>query len=163
MALEHAGEATIQLRFGEKGVWGWLRDLIQGSNRDLFQGDNRDLVQGSNSPELRSVEPGDPRGTSVPSWHLDEAQRALVIVGERQPLSALEYRALSYLLEQAGRVVTREQLLAAAWEQSYSGSNVVDALIRLLRKKLGPFAGDLETVRGHGYRLSRSGRRADVT
>ncbi len=74
------------------------------------------------------------------------------------PLSSLEYHALAYLLERAGNVVARDALLDEVWQQRHTGSNVVDALVRLLRKKLGPYANELETVRGHGYRIVRTAR-----
>jgi len=37
------------------------------------------------------------------------------------------------------------------WGRAFVGSNVVDAAIRLLRKKLGPRAALIETVKGFGY------------
>lgn len=58
------------------------------------------------------------------------------------------------LAERAGSVVSRDELLDEVWRSRNTGSNVVDAVVRLLRKKLGPYASELETVRGHGYRLS---------
>jgi DNA-binding response OmpR family regulator len=87
-------------------------------------------------------------------FRLDPAARGLVVGARAEPLSALEYRTLAFLLEREGQVVGRTELLDAVWEQRHAGSNVVDAVIRLLRKKLGPHASQLETVRGHGYRIS---------
>jgi two-component system alkaline phosphatase synthesis response regulator PhoP len=47
-------------------------------------------------------------------------------------------------------------LLANGWEQSYEGGgNVVDVVIRALRKKLGDKASLIETVHGFGYRLRK--------
>jgi DNA-binding response OmpR family regulator len=47
------------------------------------------------------------------------------------------------------------------WKQRHTGSNVVDALVRLLRKKLGPHAADIETVKGHGFRIAPALRNND--
>ena len=58
---------------------------------------------------------------------------------------------MAYLDAHTGRVVTRDELLENVWEQSFGGSNVVDAVVKSLRKKLGPLGGVLETVIGHGY------------
>jgi hypothetical protein len=55
---------------------------------------------------------------------------------------------------QAGRVVTRDELLQNVWGQSFGGSNVVDAVVKSLRRKLGPRGRTLETVIGHGYRFT---------
>jgi pimeloyl-ACP methyl ester carboxylesterase len=85
---------------------------------------------------------------------LDEANRALVVAGARADTTPLEWGVISLLVERAGRIVTRDELLAQVWKTPYSGSNKVEAVIRTLRKKLGPFAPSIETVTGHGYRFS---------
>jgi two-component system OmpR family response regulator len=54
-------------------------------------------------------------------------------------------------------VLTRFELLESAWDNEYENkSNVVDAYVRLLRKKIDkPFGTEsLQTVRGVGYRLA---------
>ena len=58
----------------------------------------------------------------------------------------------NYLLHREGNVVERETLLRDVWGSTYVGSNVVEAVIRSLRKKLGDRAPAIETVRGLGYR-----------
>ena len=57
-------------------------------------------------------------------------------------------------------VVPRDDLLRHVWNQSFGGSNVVDAVVKSLRKKLGARSGIIETVTGHGYRLSDVAERA---
>ncbi len=54
--------------------------------------------------------------------------------------------------------VERGALLRDVWGSTYVGSNVVEAVIRSLRKKLGKRAPVIETVRGLGYRLRLEGR-----
>jgi DNA-binding response OmpR family regulator len=52
------------------------------------------------------------------------------------------------------RAVTRKELLEVVWKTSFTGSsNVVDAVVHVLREKLGPHGDAVETVRGVGYRL----------
>jgi hypothetical protein len=70
------------------------------------------------------------------------------------PLTKLEFGVMKYLDAHTGRVVTRDELLQHVWDQSFGGSNVVDAVVKSLRKKLGPLGGALETVIGHGYRFT---------
>lgn len=84
----------------------------------------------------------------------DHANRELVVDGEHRPLTPLEHRLLLYLEQHEDSVVTRDDALRDVWEQPFGGSNVVDAVVSTLRKKLGSAA--IETVKGHGYRL-RSG------
>jgi len=69
-------------------------------------------------------------------------------------LTLKEYQLLLFLMRNAGRVFTREQLLDHVWGHDYyGGTRTVDVHIRRLRAKTEA-AGDLfETVRGVGYRL----------
>lgn len=85
---------------------------------------------------------------------LDEKARALLLDGRRVPLTKLEFGVIRYLHDRKDHVVPRDDLLRHVWNQSFGGSNVVDAVVKSLRKKLGARAGIIETVTGHGYRLS---------
>ena len=87
---------------------------------------------------------------------LDCAARELVLKGGRVSLSKLEFGVMEYLQRHVGEAVPRIALLESVWEQSYDGgSNVVDVVIRALRKKLADIASVIETVQGVGYRLRR--------
>jgi two-component system, OmpR family, response regulator len=75
-------------------------------------------------------------------------------------LSVKEFALLDAFMRRPGAVLTRGQLLAAAWDMAYeSRSNVVEVTIRYLREKIDrPFGREsLETVRGVGYRLRDDG------
>ena len=68
-------------------------------------------------------------------------------------LTRLEFLVLRALIEQAGELVTKSDLLASVWGINFDpGSNIVDVCIRRLRAKLG--FGLIETVRGEGYRIA---------
>jgi hypothetical protein len=85
---------------------------------------------------------------------LDADARELVFVGTRIPLTRREFAVMQLLTEQPGTAISRETLLDTIWGDDYEGgSNVVDAVIRLLRKKLGDRASCIETVSGFGYRF----------
>jgi hypothetical protein len=84
---------------------------------------------------------------------VDGDARALALDGQRVPLTKLEFGVIRYLCDRQEKVVSREDLLRDVWGQSFGGSNVVDAVVKSLRKKLGARAGLIETVAGHGYRL----------
>ncbi len=87
---------------------------------------------------------------------LDSAARELVLKQGRVGLSKLEFGVMEYLQRHVGEAVPRIALLENVWEQSYDGgSNVVDVVIRALRKKLAEMASVIETVQGIGYRLRR--------
>jgi hypothetical protein len=84
----------------------------------------------------------------------DVEARALRTATGNVPLTKLEFGVMKYLDAHAGRVVTRDELLQHVWDQSFGGSNVVDAVVKSLRRKLGPLGSALETVIGHGYRFT---------
>lgn len=74
-------------------------------------------------------------------------------------LTLKEFELLHYLMENHGRVTTRDELLNRIWGYDYDGeTRTLDMHIRTLRQKLGQEgAGCIKTVRGVGYRLIKSG------
>ncbi len=70
-------------------------------------------------------------------------------------LTLKEFELLSYLYENTGRVLTRDQLLNAIWGYDYLGdSRTVDSHIARLRTKLGDYGSShLKTIYGMGYKL----------
>jgi DNA-binding response OmpR family regulator len=69
------------------------------------------------------------------------------------PLTPLQFNLLRHLSNHPARVIDRDELVQAVWGRAFVGSNVVDASIRSLRKKLGAHAAAIETVKGFGYRF----------
>jgi hypothetical protein len=85
---------------------------------------------------------------------LDIAQHQLVLGDRRVPLTKLEFDVFQYLYERPGSVVERAALLRDVWGYDYAGgSNVIEALVKSLRRKLGDRSAAIETVRGLGYRF----------
>ena len=74
--------------------------------------------------------------------------------GREIELTGRESELLELLLGSVGRVVTREQALAAVWSERAALASVVDRYVAYLRRKLGepPL---IETVRGVGFRIPR--------
>ncbi len=74
-------------------------------------------------------------------------------------LTAKEYDLLRVLLRDAGKVVTREQLMREVWDTAWWGSTkTLDMHVSWLRKKLGDEAANprfITTVRGVGFRFER--------
>jgi hypothetical protein len=87
---------------------------------------------------------------------LDFEQLQLRLRGKQVQLSPLEFGVAHVLIAREGRAVSRADLIEQVWDSTYlGGSNVVDAVVRTLRKKLGDTAPIIETVRGVGYRYAR--------
>jgi DNA-binding response OmpR family regulator len=86
---------------------------------------------------------------------LDEVRRAVTVAGRAVSLSPREFSLLECLLRHPGAVLSRDQLLDAAWPYGVAVTpNTVDAYVHLLREKLGPEgAARIRTERGIGYRM----------
>ncbi len=83
-----------------------------------------------------------------------DAGAVRVTCGEREvPLTPSEFKILQALLASGGRALSRRELLDALGE-AYVDERTVDAHVKNLRKKLGPCAQKVETVRGVGYRVA---------
>jgi DNA-binding response OmpR family regulator len=77
--------------------------------------------------------------------------------GEEIRLTAKEFELFRYLVERAGRVLTRERLLERIWGyESEVDARSIDAHVRRLRLKLGPARNHIETVVGLGYRFAKT-------
>ncbi|MET7683311.1 response regulator transcription factor [Streptomyces sp. NPDC005423] len=85
---------------------------------------------------------------------LDEARREVRRAGVLLSLTPKEYAVLRQLLLHRDEVVTRTTLIDHCWDEMADPvSNVVDAVVAGLRRKLGAPAL-IQTVRGHGFQLT---------
>lgn len=85
---------------------------------------------------------------------VDTSRHSIELDGESLVLTATEFRLLSSLASNAGRVLSRQQLVAQVSDHAKGvGGRTIDVHIRALRIKLGSHAALLDTVRGVGYRL----------
>jgi two-component system OmpR family response regulator len=86
---------------------------------------------------------------------LDEETREVWRDGLLVELTATEYKLLHYLLSNARRVLTRDQILERVWDYGFTGNaSVLETYISYLRQKLDTGGPSLiQTVRGVGYSL----------
>ncbi|WP_045223008.1 response regulator [Desulfonatronum thioautotrophicum] len=85
---------------------------------------------------------------------IEEESHRVFVDGQDTELTATEFKLLTELVHGEGKVMNRDQLLNTVWGYQFSGySRTVDTHIRRLRKKLGPYAEWVETIRGVGYRF----------
>ncbi len=84
---------------------------------------------------------------------LDAGAVRVTCGGREVPLTPSEFKILRALLAAEGRALSRRELLDALGE-AYVDERTVDAHVKNLRKKLGPCARNVETVRGVGYRVA---------
>lgn len=115
------------------------------------------------SPELaarvraalrRTATQGDSSGSSFRSGELviDFTRRRVNVGKTEMNLTSVEYKLLSYLAQNSGRVVTPDQIMEAVWGEEYIGENhVLHVNISRLRQKLG------DTGKTPQYILTRPG------
>lgn len=86
--------------------------------------------------------------------YLDTASHKLVNNGNILPLKAMEYKMLLYLLENRGRVVSKDEFLKNVWEDEFIGEGTLAVHIRHLREKIEADSNSpqiIKTVWGVGY------------
>ena len=72
-------------------------------------------------------------------------------------LTALEFRLLKELVDKRGRVQSRDQLLSEVWGYNAEvTTRTVDTHIKRVREKLGSMGKYVQTIRGVGYKFSRT-------
>jgi DNA-binding response OmpR family regulator len=103
--------------------------------------------------------------TSLPVYSyaglmVDFAKHLVTLGDNNVNLTATEYKMLSYLAMNSGRVITATQLLDHVWGEEYSGADhLLQVNIGRLRQKLGDNARDpkyIQTKAGIGYMLARA-------
>ena len=86
---------------------------------------------------------------------LEPATHRCFVGGAEVTLTVLEYRLLQFLASRPGKVQTREALLEHVWGiTAPQETRTIDTHVMRLREKLGEARGQLETVRGVGYRMT---------
>jgi DNA-binding response OmpR family regulator len=87
---------------------------------------------------------------------IDPLRRQAELDGVRLDLTRREFDLLAHLAGRPGVVVSRKQLLAEVWQQSYGDDQTIDVHLSWLRRKLGETAANpryLHTLRGVGVKL----------
>ncbi|MEI8334976.1 MAG: response regulator transcription factor [Chloroflexota bacterium] len=144
------------------------RDTVEDRVRGLDSGADDYLVKPFAYPELaarlRALSrrtAGDLGGLNILEsgpLRLDDAKRTVTVDGRRVALSPREFSLLECFLRHPGQVLSRDQLLDAAWPLGVAVTpNTVDAYVHLLREKLGEEGGArIQTERGVGYRMAEA-------
>lgn len=85
---------------------------------------------------------------------LDADSFSVQVNGVPVPLTTREFEILKFLLENQGRVFTRDNLLDRIWDYDYVGDEkIINTHIKNIRKKLG--VDYIETIRGVGYKIEK--------
>ena len=120
---------TMVLEVPGGDIIGWMSALVDAGPCEMAQGDKLDFARD---------------------------RREIVVEGRAIELTPLEAQVLGELIDRAPAVVRREDLIERIWRRAHVGSNVVDTVVRTLRKKLGARRDCIQTVAKAGYRYARS-------
>ena len=110
---------------------------------------------------LRRAEQGTGVETNILRYKdltLDTDSFTILVKDESVSLTIREFEILKLLVENQGRVFTRESLLDSIWGYDYFGDEkIVNTHIKNIRKKLG--VDYIETIRGAGYKIEKENQR----
>lgn len=106
---------------------------------------------------LRRTEQGNQTENTVIHYKnisLDIDSFTLLVNGENISLTTREFEILKLLLENQGRVFTRDNLLNTIWGYDYFGdAKIVNTHIKNIRRKMG--VDYIDTIRGVGYKIEK--------
>lgn len=112
------------------------------------------ILRRTQKPELRS----DEGILSVPGFVLDLAGRRLLLEGREVNFTATEWKLLSYLVRNEGRVIPLQVLAERVWGTEYLAASAIRMCVRRLRLKLGDDPQRPRIIRSHrgmGYSFAR--------
>jgi two-component system response regulator RegX3 len=115
----------------------------------------RELLARLHAVVRRSTHLDDSEIWHVGSLELDASNYQMKVVDEVFDLPRKEFEVLALLVEQSGRIVTRDRILEEVWGMDWGDTKSLDQHIRRLRRKLesDETAPQITTIRGVGYRL----------
>jgi two-component system alkaline phosphatase synthesis response regulator PhoP len=93
----------------------------------------------------------EPSKIKVEGIELNIEKKRLIVDGEREDLTPIEFQLLLILMKNPGRIFGREQILSNIWRDVNVTDRTVDVHITRLRKKLGSYGNYLVTRKGYGY------------
>ena len=140
------------------------RDDVQDRVRGLELGADDYLVKPFAAPELVArlkalVRRSNPRPPEmqIGGLQLDAFSRRATIDGQTIELSAREWAVLEYLMQQASRVVSKQQIIDAIlpWGEEVT-LNAVEVYVSRIRTKIASAGIAIKTIRGFGYMLEQA-------
>lgn len=160
---------TVLQRLRDRGhrapvVFLTARGTTEDRVRGLSDGGDDYLVKPFDVAELvarvklrlrRAGDAADNRRLRCADLEMDTDRHEVIRAGRVIHLSPTEYKLLHYLMVNAGRVLTREQIIDRVWSFGFGGDpSIVDTYISYIRRKVDASGPKLiHTVRGVGFTL----------
>lgn len=133
--------------------------LELGANDYVTKPFNNQVLLARIRNQLRqtTVEQSTSKTLTYKSLVITEDEFKVELDGEALDLTKTEFEILCMLVKSPGRVYTRTQIISNLKNGEYSDitDRAIDVQILNLRRKLGTFASNIETIRGVGYRMQQ--------
>lgn len=133
--------------------------LELGANDYVTKPFNNQVLLARIRNQLRqtTVEQSTAKTLTYKSLVINEDEFKVELDGEALDLTKTEFEILCMLIKSPGRVYTRTQIISNLKNGEYSDitDRAIDVQILNLRRKLGTFASNIETIRGVGYRMQQ--------
>lgn len=135
-----------------------IRGLMLGGDDYLTKPVSPQVIVAHVKAVLRRAGVEESRTIQVDNLTIYEDEYRAALDNKDLGLTLTEFELLRYLVRHPRKAFTRQQLLETIWKDAMMVTErTVDAHIKNLREKLGPFAQHIQTVRGVGYRFVEDG------
>ena len=134
-----------------------VKGLMLGADAYLTKPVSNRVITAQVKAVLRRSGVEESKTLQVDNLTIYEDEYRASLEGKDLGLTLTEFELVRYLVRHPRKAFTRQQLLETIWKDAMMVTErTVDAHIKNLREKLGPFARHIQTVRGVGYRFVQS-------
>ncbi len=131
-----------------------IKGLMLGADAYLTKPVSNRVILAQVKAVLRRSGVEESKTLQVDNLTIYEDEYRASLEGKDLGLTLTEFELVRYLVRHPRKAFTRQQLLETIWKDAMMVTErTVDAHIKNLREKLGPFARHIQTVRGVGYRF----------
>ncbi len=131
-----------------------VKGLMLGADAYLTKPVSNRVISAQVKAVLRRSGVEESKTLQVDNLTIYEDEYRASLEGKDLGLTLTEFELVRYLVRHPRKAFTRQQLLETIWKDAMMVTErTVDAHIKNLREKLGPFARHIQTVRGVGYRF----------
>jgi DNA-binding response OmpR family regulator len=152
--IREVSEVPVLMLTAEQAELNKVRGLREGADDYVTKPFGRQELAARVEALLRRSRPEEASKVFADEFvRIDFADRRVEVLGTEVSLTPTEFRLLSALAQNPGRVLSPSQLLELAWQDDQSDPQRVKIYVGYLRRKFADASVDpVETVRGFGYR-----------
>ncbi len=150
IGLDSGADDYVSKPFGTMEFIARVKALLRRAEVGVHRDEGLDCVEENGETKHKNAA----KEYRIGSLYLNPDKHIIRVNGRDVNLTLKEFQLLCFLIENEGRVMSRDAILQAIWGYEFDGENrTVDVHIRTLRSKLGEAENLVETVRGIGYRI----------